>query len=107
MAGAPWEAQAEAKLTDAVSGQLLGEWVDKRVGGGSIKTAAQWQWRRRERHEGMGCRGRHGALLVDLRRREAELSRSVSDTDAGWATSHSARCVSPQQVIDKRRATLR
>ena len=38
------EAQVEGKLTDAVSGQLLGEWVDKRVGGGSIKTAAQWQW---------------------------------------------------------------
>jgi hypothetical protein len=27
-----------------VSGQLLGEWVDKLVGGGSIKMAAQWQW---------------------------------------------------------------
>jgi hypothetical protein len=38
------EAQGEGKLTDAVSGQLLGEWVDKRVGGGSIKTAEQWQW---------------------------------------------------------------
>jgi Protein of unknown function (DUF3313) len=37
-------AQAEAKLTDAVSGQLLGEWVDKRIGGGSLETAAQWQW---------------------------------------------------------------
>jgi len=38
------EAQGEAKITDAVSGQLLGEWVDKRVGGGSIKAAAQWEW---------------------------------------------------------------
>ncbi len=37
-------AQGEAKLTDAVSGQVLGEWVDRRVGGGSIKNAAQWQW---------------------------------------------------------------
>ncbi len=37
-------AQGEAKLTDAVSGQLLGEWVDRRIGGGSIKNAAQWQW---------------------------------------------------------------
>jgi len=37
-------AEAEAKMTDAVSGELLGEWVDKRVGGGSIKTAAQWEW---------------------------------------------------------------
>jgi len=38
------EAEAEAKMTDSVTGQLLGEWVDKRVGGGNIKTAAQWQW---------------------------------------------------------------
>ncbi len=37
-------AQAEARLTDAVSGQILGEWVDKRVGGGSVKAAAQWEW---------------------------------------------------------------
>jgi Protein of unknown function (DUF3313) len=37
-------AQAEAKMTDSVTGQLLGEWIDKRVGGGSIKTAAQWEW---------------------------------------------------------------
>ena len=36
--------EAEAKMTDSVTGQLLGEWVDKRVGGGSIKTAAQWEW---------------------------------------------------------------
>jgi hypothetical protein len=38
------EAQAEAKLSDGATGALLGEWVDKRVGGGNIKTAAQWQW---------------------------------------------------------------
>jgi hypothetical protein len=37
-------AQAEAKLTDAVTGQLLAAAVDRRVGGGSIKAAAQWQW---------------------------------------------------------------
>ena len=37
-------AQAEATMTDSVTGQLLGMWVDKRVGGGNIKTAAQWQW---------------------------------------------------------------
>ncbi|MGH8069340.1 MAG: DUF3313 domain-containing protein [Candidatus Entotheonellia bacterium] len=37
-------AQAEAKLTDALTGQLLAEVVDRRVGGGSVKAAAQWQW---------------------------------------------------------------
>lgn len=37
-------AQAEARLTDAATGQILGEWVDRRVGGGSVKTAAQWKW---------------------------------------------------------------
>jgi Protein of unknown function (DUF3313) len=37
-------AQAEAKITDGGTGELLGEWVDKRVGGGNIQTAAQWQW---------------------------------------------------------------
>ena len=37
-------AEAEAKLTDSVSGEILGEWVDKRIGGGSLETAAQWQW---------------------------------------------------------------
>lgn len=37
-------AQAEMKLTDAVTGQVLAEAVDKRVGGGSIEAAAQWQW---------------------------------------------------------------
>ena len=37
-------AEAEAKMTDSETGNLLGEWVDKRVGGGSIKTAAQWEW---------------------------------------------------------------
>jgi hypothetical protein len=37
-------AQAEAKITDSVTGQVLLAAVDKRVGGGGIKTAAQWQW---------------------------------------------------------------
>jgi len=37
-------AQAEAKITDAATGQLLAEAVDRRVGGGSIEAAAQWQW---------------------------------------------------------------
>jgi hypothetical protein len=37
-------AQAEGKLSDGATGELLGEWVDKRVGGGNIQTAAQWQW---------------------------------------------------------------
>jgi hypothetical protein len=37
-------AQAEAKITDAVTGQVLAEAVDRRVGGGAISTAAQWQW---------------------------------------------------------------
>jgi hypothetical protein len=37
-------AQAEAKLTDAVSGELLTEAVDRRVGGGSVEAAAQWKW---------------------------------------------------------------
>jgi len=36
--------QAEAKLTDSHTGQVLGEWVDRRVGGGSIESAKQWQW---------------------------------------------------------------
>jgi len=37
-------AQAEAKLTDAVSGQLLAEAVDKQLGGGSFTTGFQWKW---------------------------------------------------------------
>ena len=36
-------AQAEAKVFDSVTGQVLAAAVDKRVGGGSLKTAAQWQ----------------------------------------------------------------
>ena len=37
-------AQAEAKLTDSVSGQILALAVDKRIGGGSFTTGFQWQW---------------------------------------------------------------
>jgi hypothetical protein len=37
-------AQAEAKVVDSVTHQVLAAAVDKRVGGGSITTAAQWQW---------------------------------------------------------------
>ena len=34
-------AQAEAKLTDAVTGQLLAAAADRRVGGGSLQATAQ------------------------------------------------------------------
>lgn len=37
-------AQAEAKISDAVSGQTLAAVVDKRLGGGSMATGFQWQW---------------------------------------------------------------
>jgi len=37
-------AQTEVKLTDAVSGQVLAEGMDKRIGGGSLEAAMQWQW---------------------------------------------------------------
>jgi hypothetical protein len=37
-------AQAEVKVTDSVSGQVLGLFVDKRIGGGSFTTGFQWQW---------------------------------------------------------------
>ena len=36
-------AQAEMKVTDSTSGELLAAAMDKRVGGGSIKAAAQWR----------------------------------------------------------------
>lgn len=36
-------AQAEGKVTDASTGELLAAGVDRRVGGGNIKAAAQWQ----------------------------------------------------------------
>jgi len=37
-------AQAEAKITDSMTGQVLAAGVSKRVGGGSVKAAAQWEW---------------------------------------------------------------
>lgn len=37
-------AQAEAKVSDSVSGQVLGLFVDKRVGGGAFTTGFQWRW---------------------------------------------------------------
>lgn len=37
-------AEVEVKLTDAANGQLLAAAVDKRIGGGSLEAAAQWQW---------------------------------------------------------------
>jgi uncharacterized protein DUF3313 len=37
-------AQAELLGTDSVPGKVLAAAVDRRVGGGSIETAAQWQW---------------------------------------------------------------
>ena len=36
--------EAVLKVTDSVTGELLGTGVDRRVGGGSMETAAQWQW---------------------------------------------------------------
>jgi len=37
-------AQAAGKINDSVSGQLLAAWVDKRVGGTSIKNVDVFQW---------------------------------------------------------------
>ena len=37
-------AEVEARITDALSGQVLGAWIEHYVGGGSIQAAAQWQW---------------------------------------------------------------
>jgi Protein of unknown function (DUF3313) len=37
-------AEAEAKITDSVTGQVLAAAVSKRVGGGSMKAADQWEW---------------------------------------------------------------
>ena len=37
-------AQAEFKLTDSTTGAVLLAALDRRMGGGSIETAAQWQW---------------------------------------------------------------
>ncbi len=37
-------AQAEGKITDAQTGDVLAEAVDRRLGGGAFKTAFQWKW---------------------------------------------------------------
>jgi hypothetical protein len=37
-------AEAAFKATDSVTGQLLAEWVDKRVGGMAVSSAAQLEW---------------------------------------------------------------
>ncbi|WP_277458143.1 MULTISPECIES: DUF3313 domain-containing protein [Methylococcus] len=37
-------AQAEAKVTDSVTGQTLALAVDRRIGGGSFTSGFQWQW---------------------------------------------------------------
>jgi hypothetical protein len=36
--------QAAARISDAMTEQVLGVAVDRRTGGGSLQTAAQWQW---------------------------------------------------------------
>src|SRR5947199_117552 len=37
-------AQAGFKLTDSVTGEILVAGVDRRIGGGNVSTAAQWEW---------------------------------------------------------------
>ena len=37
-------AEADAKITDSVTGQLLAAGADQRRGGMQIASAAQWQW---------------------------------------------------------------
>ncbi|MCX5738010.1 MAG: DUF3313 domain-containing protein [Proteobacteria bacterium] len=37
-------AQVEGKVTDSVTGVVLAEAVDRRVGGGSLDAAMQWKW---------------------------------------------------------------
>ncbi len=37
-------AQVEGRLTDAATGMVLAEVLDKRLGGGSASSAASWQW---------------------------------------------------------------
>ena len=37
-------AQAVAKFSDSVTGELLGAAVDRQGGGGALKTVAQWEW---------------------------------------------------------------
>jgi len=37
-------AQAEVKITDSVSGVVLAEAVDRRIGTGAMRAGLQWQW---------------------------------------------------------------
>ncbi len=37
-------AQSEGQVTDSVTGLRLLAWVDQRIGGGSLRAPAQWQW---------------------------------------------------------------
>lgn len=37
-------AQAEIKITDSVTGKVLAEGLDKRIGGGAFRSGFQWQW---------------------------------------------------------------
>jgi hypothetical protein len=37
-------AESEGEVTDSVTGARLLAWIDRRVGGGSLKTAEQWEW---------------------------------------------------------------
>lgn len=37
-------ATGEAKLTDSVSGQLMGAWQDQRFGTAAVRNATVWQW---------------------------------------------------------------
>lgn len=37
-------AQAEIRISDSVSGKVLGEGIDERLGGGAFQTGFQWQW---------------------------------------------------------------
>ncbi len=37
-------AQAEMRITDSVTGKVLAEALDKRIGGGAFRSGFQWQW---------------------------------------------------------------
>jgi hypothetical protein len=37
-------AESEGEVTDSVTGARMLAWIDRRVGGGSIKIPAEWQW---------------------------------------------------------------
>jgi len=37
-------AESEGEITDSMTGERLLAWVDRRIGGGSHKTPALWQW---------------------------------------------------------------